>query len=117
MKKENIIKYGIPVLSVALVALLGTIFTNLGMDWFNFLLKPQQWISNILIPIAWSIIYSLFIIYLIYLVNKDRLNKKLFVLLVLNGFLNVLWCLVYFALNSLLGGQIIIILNLVAGLF
>jgi tryptophan-rich sensory protein len=116
MKKENIIKYGIPVLSVALVALLGSIFTNIGKEWFNSLEKPSEWIAGFVIPIVWSVIYSLFAIYLIYLVKKDRLNDKLFVLLVLNGFLNVLWCLVYFALNSLLGGEIIIILNLIASI-
>lgn len=113
MKKENIIKYGIPVLSVVLVALLGTIFTNMGMEWFESLNKPTSWLKNFIIPIVWSIIYSLFTIYLIYLVNKEKLGKKLFVLLVLNGIFNVLWCLIYFALNNLLGGQIIIILNLI----
>lgn len=116
MKKENIIKYGTPILSVILVALIGTIFTNMGMEWFKTLNKPSQWLIDAVIPIVWTIIYSLFIIYLIYLVKEEKLNKKMFILLVINGFLNVLWCLVYFALNSLLGGQILIVLNLIASI-
>ena len=51
MKKENIVKYGIPVLSVVLVALLGSIFVEMGMDWFDGLNKPTEWIPNIVIPI------------------------------------------------------------------
>ena len=116
MKKENIIKYGIPVLSVLLVAMLGSIFTNEGMERFETLQRPSEWIKDFIIPIVWSVIYSLVTIYLLYIVNKDKLNKKLFVLLVLNGFLNVLWCLIYFALNSLFGGQVIIVLNLIASI-
>jgi len=116
MKKENIIKYGIPILSVVLVAILGSIFTNEGMEWFKTLQRPSEWIKDFIIPIVWSIIYSLVTIYLLYIVNKEKMNKKLFVVLVLNGFLNVLWCLVYFTLNSLLGGQVIIVLNLIASI-
>lgn len=113
MNKEKIIKYGIPILSVILVALLGSIFTNKGLEWYDTLNKPSEWIFDFVIPIMWGIIYSLFTIYLLYLVNKDKLVKKQFVLLVMNGFLNVLWCLVYFALRGLLLGQIIIVINLI----
>lgn len=114
MKKENIVKYGIPVLSVVLVALLGSIFVEMGMDWFDGLNKPTEWIPNIVIPIMWTFIYSVSIFYLIHLVRKERDNKRVIWLLIINGFLNVLWCFVFFTLNSLLGGQIVIILNLIA---
>ena len=113
MNKENIIKYGIPILSVILVALLGSIFTNMGLDWYETLARPSEWIFSSIIPIMWSIIYTLFTIYLLYLVHKDKLKKKQFILLVINGFLNVLWCLTYFTLESLLGGQIVIVINLI----
>jgi tryptophan-rich sensory protein len=114
MKKENIIKYGIPVLSVVLVALLGSVFVDMGMDWFDGLQKPTEWIPNIVIPIMWSFIYSVSIFYLIHLVRKEKDNKRVIWLLIINGFLNVLWCFVFFTLNSLLGGLIVIIINLIA---
>lgn len=117
MKKENIIKYGTPILGVILVALLGTIFTRMGMEWFRSLKIPNEWLKEFIIPIVWTIIYSLFTIFILYLVKKGKLKKDLFVLLVINGILNVLWCLVYFAMNCLLGGLIFIILNLIASIY
>ncbi|MBQ3047525.1 MAG: tryptophan-rich sensory protein, partial [Clostridia bacterium] len=42
---------------IIIVAVLGSIFVNIGMPFFNSLTKPSQWISNILIPIVWTIIY------------------------------------------------------------
>lgn len=116
MKKENIIKYGIPVLSVVLVALLGSVFVDMGMDWFDGLNKPTEWVPNIVIPIMWSFIYSVSIFYLIHLVRKEKDNKRVIWLLIINGFLNVLWCFVFFTLNSLLGGLIVIIINLIASM-
>lgn len=116
MKRENIIKYGKPLLSVLLVALLGSIFVKVGMGWFNDLNKPDEWIPNIVIPIVWTVIYSLFIIYLWHLVRSGIENKKLNFLLVINGVANVLWCLVFFAFNSLLGGLIFIIINLIVSI-
>lgn len=114
MKRENIINYVVGVSSVLLVALLGWVFVDMGMDWFNGLNKPSEWIPNSVIPIVWTIIYSVFILYIIHLVRKEKDNKRIIILLIVNGILNVLWCLIYFALNSLLGGQIVIILNLIA---
>lgn len=114
MKKENIINYVLGISAVLLVALLGWVFVDLGMDWFNSLQRPSEWIPNWFIPVAWTIIYSTFILYIIHLIRKEKDNKRVVALLIVNGVLNVLWCLIYFALNSLLGGQIVIILNLIA---
>lgn len=116
MKIEKIINYGIPILSVAVVALLGSIFTNMGLDWLEGLNKPSEWLASFIIPIVWSVIYSLIVIYLLYRVKDNKLTKKEFILFVINGILNVLWCLLYFTLKSLLGGQIIIIINLIASI-
>ena len=114
MKRENFIGYLISVLSVVLVAALGWVFVDLGMSWFDGLRKPSEWIPNIVIPLMWTFIYSVSIFYLIHLVRKEKDNKKVICLLIVNGVLNVLWCLVFFAMNSLLGGLIVIILNLIA---
>mgnify|MGYP002627217797 CR=1 FL=1 len=110
---KNII---ITLTSILLVAVLGTVFVNLGMDWFNGLVKPNQWILNIIIPIVWTIIYLAFAVVLTLWQLKNTLNKKIVILLILNGLLNVLWCLIFFALHLTLLGNITIIINLIAGI-
>ncbi|MFQ6724341.1 MAG: TspO/MBR family protein [Clostridia bacterium] len=101
--------------AVILVAVLGTIFVNMGMDWFDSLIKPNEWVPNIVIPIVWTVIYIAFAIYLYFAIKNDRLDKELIILLIVNGALNVAWCLLFFTLHSLLWGLIAIILNLIAG--
>ena len=97
------------------VAVLGSVFVRLGMDWFNGLIKPSQWVPNIVIPIVWTVIYIAFaVINFIWLKNGD-IPKSTVVLMIINGALNVLWCLVFFTLKQLLLGDIVILLNLVAG--
>ncbi len=101
--------------AVVLVAVLGSIFVNLGMDWFDGLTKPSEWVPNIVIPIVWTVIYISFAIYLYFAIKNETLDRELVWLLIVNGILNVVWCLVFFALNSLLWGLIVIVLNLIVG--
>ena len=96
---------------VVLVAGLGTLFTQLGMSWFDGLIRPKEWIPSYVIPIVWTVIYLLFIYVLIKWNNRRPLTKENVILLCINGFLNILWCLVFFTLNQLLLGNIIIIIN------
>ena len=116
MKRENIIKYANPILAIVLVALLGAIFTNFGLNWLDSLNKPNRWLPNYVIPIVWGIIYTLFAIYLLVLTNKNKFNTTLLTLLIINGFLNVFWCLIFFSLKNILPGLIIIIVNLIASI-
>lgn len=112
--KNNIAIFVICI-SVLIVAILGSVFVNLGMDWYNTLEKPSQWIPNFIIPIVWTIIYLLFIV-ILSIFNKNKLlNNKIIIYCVLNAIFNILWCLIFFTLNQLLIGNIIIILNLFAG--
>ena len=97
--------------SVLLVAGLGSLFVNLGMEWYSKLNTPTQWIPNIVIPIVWTIIYILFAIVFSLLYKEAFVDKKMLILSIVNGALNVLWCLVFFTLNQLLLGNILIILN------
>lgn len=101
-------------LPIIIVAVLGTVFVNIGLPWFNALTKPSQWIPNFVIPIVWTIIYVTFAVILILIQNKTKLRKTTTVLLYLNGVLNILWCLVFFTLKQMFIGDIIIILNLIA---
>ena len=101
------------VLPIITVAGLGSIFVMLGMDWFGELNKPSQWIPDFIIPVMWTIIYTSFAVILWRWTNKAKLQTKTIVLLIINGVLNVLWCLLFFALKQTLGGNIVIILNLI----
>ena len=102
-------------LPIILVAGLGTLFVNIGMEWFNSLLKPTQWIPNFVIPIVWTIIYLAFAIILLVWLFRGRIPLPTIILLALNGIFNILWCLIFFTLKQTFLGNITIILNLILG--
>lgn len=111
--KKNII---ITLVSIVIVAGLGTLFAQLGMKWFDGLDKPTEWIPSFIIPIVWTVIYLLFAYVLVKWQNIKPLTKENIILLAINGVLNVLWCLVFFTLNQLLLGNIIIVINALFGI-
>ena len=116
MNKNKIKNTIISTAFIIMVAVLGSIFVNLGMQWFNELTKPNEWIPNIVIPIVWTIIYVAFAIINYLWIKKTDIPKHTIVLMVINGILNILWCLVFFTLNNLLLGNIVIIFNLIASI-
>ncbi|MBQ9792950.1 MAG: tryptophan-rich sensory protein [Clostridia bacterium] len=116
LNKNQIIKIVISFAVILLVAVLGSVFVNIGMDWFNLLKKPSQWIPNIVIPIVWTIIYGLFAVVNFIWIKNDNIPKSTLILMIINAVLNVLWCLTFFALNLTFIGNIVIILNLIAGI-
>ena len=101
------------ILAVVVVAALGSVFVNLGMDWFNGLSKPTQWIPNFVIPIVWSVIYLIAAGVLFFWIKNGEMKKKTAVLFIVNGVLNVLWCLIFFTLRLTFLGNIVIVLNLI----
>ena len=113
MENKKSINAFLIVISIILVASLGSVFVNRGMEWFNELAKPTQWIPNFVIPLVWTVLYFDFAITLIIMSNKDLLTKEITILSVLNGVLNILWCLVFFTLKLTFVGNIVIILNLI----
>ena len=115
-KKRNVISIILVILGITVVAVLGSIFVNIGMDWFNSLLKPTEWIPNIVIPIMWTIIYIDFGIVLTLWILKSYIPFDVVIWLIINGILNVVWCLVFFTLNLTFIGNIVIVLNLIAGI-
>ncbi|MBR1984951.1 MAG: tryptophan-rich sensory protein [Clostridia bacterium] len=115
LNKNQVIKIVISFAVILFVAVLGSIFVGIGMGWFNNLIKPSQWIPNIVIPIVWTIIYSLFAIVNFLWIKNDIIPKNILILMIINAFLNVLWCLVFFALKLTFIGNIVIILNLILG--
>lgn len=115
MENNQTKKIVISFAAIIIVAVLGSVFVQLGMDWFNALIKPTQWVPNVVIPIVWTVIYAAFaVVSFIWLKNGD-IPKSTVILMIINGALNVLWCLVFFTLKQLLLGDIIILLNLIAG--
>ena len=109
-------KVALIIVSILIVAVLGSVFVNLGSDWFNSLDKPSQWIPNIVIPIVWTVVYVVFGILLSVWVSREPIPMKIVVWLFINGILNILWCLVFFTLELTFLGNIVIILNLWAGI-
>lgn len=113
MRKNEIVKIVIAILSILVVAVLGSVFVNLGMEWFSILDKPSQWIPNIVIPIVWTVIYITFAIVLSVWISRSEIPVSVIILLIINGVLNVVWCLVFFTLQLTFVGNIVIILNLI----
>lgn len=114
--KNNVLRIISVVLPIVLVAVLGSIFVNLGMDWFNLLIKPSQWIPNWVIPVVWTIIYITFAVVLLIWSSKEEIPTSTKILLIINGILNILWCLIFFTLKLTFLGNIVIILNLLASI-
>ena len=117
MNKNSLIKKQIfSLLFIVSVAVLGSVFVNLGMDWFNSLTRPTQWIPNIVIPIVWTTIYLTFAVINFLWFKKGGIPRTTLILMIVNGILNVLWCLTFFTLKLTFIGNIVIILNLIAGI-
>ncbi|MDE5756607.1 MAG: tryptophan-rich sensory protein [Clostridia bacterium] len=115
MEKSQTKKIIISCIAIVFVAVLGSIFVFLGQDWFNSLQKPTQWIPNIVIPIVWTIVYLAFAVINFIWLKKEDIPTYTIVLMIINGILNILWCLVFFTLKQLLIGNVVILLNLIAG--
>ena len=115
MKNKNLYNFILSFGLTFLVAGLGSIFVQIGMNNFNNLIKPNEWIPNFIIPIVWTIIYVISAVNIYMLLSKNLMTKKLSWLFGLNGLLNVIWCLVFFALGQKFLGLITIIINLILG--
>ena len=115
MEKSQIKKIIISFVVIILVAGLGSVFVQLGMDWFNTLQKPTQWVPNFVIPIVWSVVYIAFAVINFFWFKNDDIPTSTIILMIINGVLNVLWCLTFFTLKLLFLGNIVILVNLIAG--
>ena len=112
--KSKIISYVIILISIGLIAGVGSLLVNLGMDWYVSLDKPNQFVPNFLIPIVWTVIYIVFAIVLCLLSNDAVINAKTIILLTISGILNVIWCLLFFAFNLTFWGVVSIVLLLIS---
>ena len=109
-KKSILIAIGI-----IIVAALGSLFTALGQSWFATLQKPAQWPPNFIFPIVWSTIYITAFFSLRSAFEQENVKAlRLLILALINGGLNILWCLAFFTLHLTLVGVVVIVLNLAA---
>jgi benzodiazapine receptor len=105
----------IAVISVAIMAFLGSLFTgpNTSSDWYQSI-KPSLTPPNWVFPIAWNILFILIAIsfYIALATNSNsKERKKIYIAFYINFILNVLWSVLYFGLkNPLLSFIEIIIL-------
>ena len=112
--KSKIISYVIILVSISIIAGVGSLLVNLGMDWYMSLDKPIQFVPSFLIPIVWTVIYIVFAIVLCLLFNDAVFNAKTITLLTISGILNIIWCLLFFALNLTFWGLVSIVLLLIS---
>ncbi len=112
-KSQRILSYVIIIASILVVAGLGSLFVNLGMDWFEGLRKPTEFVPSFVIPIVWSVVYLIFALVLCLWATNDDFSTRTLVLLIINGVLNILWCLLFFTLNSTILGFVSIVLLLI----
>ena len=112
-KNSKIVSYVIICAVILLTAILGSIFVNLGQEWFAGLARPSQFPPDPLIPVVWTIIYVIFTIVLCRWVSKDDFSAITIFLLIANALFNVLWCLLFFTLNSTIWGIVSIVILLI----
>lgn len=94
----------IAVISVAIMAFLGSLFTgsNTNTDWYQSI-KPSLTPPNWVFPIVWNILFILIAIsfYMALATNSNRKDrKKIYIAFYINFILNVLWSVLYFGLKN-----------------
>lgn len=104
-------------IGIIIVAVLGSVFTSLGQQWYSTLQRPSEWPPAFLFAVVWTVVYIITFFTLCNTVKEQNSDvKKLIVLAIVNGVLNILWCLVFFTLQQLFLGVVIIVLNLAAAI-
>lgn len=101
MNRNWILPVGIASLAALGVALLGGTITDLG-PWYEALNKPAWNPLRAVFPIVWTIIFALVAIAGVAAwraAPNSRMSDTVIGLFALNGFLNVLWSLIFFRLQ------------------
>ncbi|MFC3593419.1 TspO/MBR family protein [Novosphingobium piscinae] len=101
MNRAWVMPVGIAVMAALLVALLGGTITDLG-PWYESLHKPAFTPPRPVFPIAWTTIFALAALAGVTAwraAPNVRISDTLVGLFALNGFLNVMWSLLFFRLQ------------------
>lgn len=116
MEKFKKIIFFVSVLAIFMVSgfLLGR-----NTDFYQEVNKPIFAPKGIVFSIVWVALYviqSYYITYIFYNYRNNDEGKKLFILLIINGIINILYMPVFFIFKSLFGGFVINLLLFVSTL-
>lgn len=94
----------IPLVTI-LVAALGGLFTQSGMEWYKTeLIKPALTPPDWAFSVAWTAIFIATAASAIIVWNKSKRDQRFWVIIslfFLNAFLNVYWCFLFFFLQTI----------------
>ncbi len=136
---EKTLRIVLAVLFVAIVATLGTAFTDTTSKWYQSLTLPALQPPPIVFSIAWSVLYALFAASLAIVLIKsantthvpapaksdanassksfvplwNSANKSTLLLYLTSGVLNVLWSYTFFRLQNPAGALFVLILTVI----
>ena len=111
---SNTLKLILSIIICQAAGLIGTIFTMDSIPtWYAALNKPSFNPPNWLFGPVWTVLYlmmgiSLFIVWKEDL--KNKIVKSAFIIFMIQLFLNTIWSVVFFGMQSISGGLIIIVL-------
>ena len=116
MEKLKKIIFFVSVLAIFMVSgfLLGR-----NTDFYNEINKPVFAPKGIVFSIVWVFLYviqSYYITHIFYNYRNNNEGKKLFILLIINGIINILYMPVFFIFESIFGGFVISLLLFVSTL-
>jgi tryptophan-rich sensory protein len=101
--------------TVIVVSLLGSLATSSGMSWYNQLSSPRIAPPGGVIGLVWTILFMLIAVAVLVFWNSPTRSRNFYLilgLLIANGLLNILWCVLFFALHSPAGALVeIFVLN------
>lgn len=110
--KINLPKFLISMISVFLVAIIGSIFTASSVGgWYQTLNKPFFNPPGWLFGPVWTVLYILIGISLyLFLVSKKEPKRTTKIIFKVQLFLNLSWSILFFGINTILGALICIFL-------
>lgn len=95
-------KFLVPIVVIGLIALVGGLFTDPGMTWYNTLNLPDITPPGVFIGSVWTVLYVLIIISWIQFLKKGE-QRMIHGLYIINAVLNLLWSYIFFAQNNISG--------------
>ena len=133
---EKLLRIVLAVLFVAIIATLGSAFTDTASAWYQELTLPALQPPPIAFSVAWSVLYLLFAASLsIVLINSagspqappaqsdaakrsltplwNNTNKNTLLLYLASGVLNVLWSYTFFRLENPAGALFVLIITVI----
>jgi tryptophan-rich sensory protein len=99
--RASLLPIGIAALAAILVAALGGTLTDLG-PWYRGLAQPAWAPPDAVFPIAWTLVLALWALAAVETwrnLSTRRERETLIGLFALNGFLNILWSLLFFRMQ------------------